>query len=229
MAAERVQGQVVEIGFGQGYGVPIYQEKCDDLTLIDKSGYAIENISKSGFDLQVIQCKVPPLTMIATESVDTLIAFQFLEHIKDAELFFEEVFRVLRPGGRAYLTTPNRHRTLIRNPWHFREYDPGMIRAKTDDHFNRVIIKGIHGSEQVEQYMALNAKAVHRLKSLDPLGLHERVPAWSLKIPYELLNRLNRLRLLKDNRDLAGHIDSSHYSLKDQTDNALDLWICLEK
>jgi glycosyltransferase involved in cell wall biosynthesis len=38
-------------------------------------------------------------------SVDTLACWQVLEHVRDMELFFCEVTRILQPGGRAFFTT----------------------------------------------------------------------------------------------------------------------------
>ena len=36
--------------------------------------------------------------------------------------FVKEIYRVLKPGGKLILTTPNKAMTLSRNPWHVREY-----------------------------------------------------------------------------------------------------------
>ncbi len=53
------------------------------------------------------------------QSVDLAYSVEVLEHLEDQFLFFREVHRVLRPGGRFVLTTPNvlsltsRVRTLL--------------------------------------------------------------------------------------------------------------------
>lgn len=44
---------------------------------------------------------------IGDESVDAVLANQVIEHIVDPLRFGEEIYRVLRPGGVAVLTTPN--------------------------------------------------------------------------------------------------------------------------
>lgn len=41
------------------------------------------------------------------ETVDVLFAGESIEHVDHTEAFFDEVYRVLKPGGRFVLTTPN--------------------------------------------------------------------------------------------------------------------------
>jgi ubiquinone/menaquinone biosynthesis C-methylase UbiE len=44
---------------------------------------------------------------LETESVDAVMANQVIEHIVDPVRFVAEIHRVLRPGGRCMITTPN--------------------------------------------------------------------------------------------------------------------------
>jgi SAM-dependent methyltransferase len=48
------------------------------------------------------------LTGIPDESVDLVISCSVLEHVSDPTALFEEVMRVLRPGGLFFAKTPNR-------------------------------------------------------------------------------------------------------------------------
>ncbi|MGH8496377.1 MAG: methyltransferase domain-containing protein [Gammaproteobacteria bacterium] len=43
----------------------------------------------------------------ADESFDLVLAVELVEHIEDHAAFFDEISRVLRPGGKALFTTPN--------------------------------------------------------------------------------------------------------------------------
>ena len=83
-------------------------------------------------------------------SIDNLIATEVVEHISDVKyvqattldglfFFLEEVYRVLRIGGRALISTPNAasvwalQRILLGQPplvydWHFREFTPDELR-----------------------------------------------------------------------------------------------------
>ena len=53
-----------------------------------------------------------------------MVTFQVIEHIKRDRDFLKEIYRVLKPGGKLILTTPNKNMSITRNPWHVREYDP---------------------------------------------------------------------------------------------------------
>lgn len=41
------------------------------------------------------------------QSFEVAIAIEVMEHIPDHENFFKEVFRILKPGGKVFLSTPN--------------------------------------------------------------------------------------------------------------------------
>ena len=43
----------------------------------------------------------------ASESIDAVVSFHVLEHVDDVQQTFAEMWRVLKPGGALYLTTPN--------------------------------------------------------------------------------------------------------------------------
>jgi SAM-dependent methyltransferase len=76
---------------------------------------------------------------LADQSVDLAYSVEVLEHLEDQFLFFREVHRVLRPGGRFVLTTPNvlsltsRVRTLLAGfpelfgPLPIHGYDPQHV------------------------------------------------------------------------------------------------------
>jgi SAM-dependent methyltransferase len=74
---------------------------------------------------------------LADESVDVVANLQVIEHLWDQHGFLVECGRVLRPGGRLLVTTPNRitfspGRDTPLNPFHTRELSPseldGMLR-----------------------------------------------------------------------------------------------------
>lgn len=44
---------------------------------------------------------------LSDDHVDLVIASHVIEHVSDTDLFVEECFRVLRPGGRLIVATPN--------------------------------------------------------------------------------------------------------------------------
>jgi hypothetical protein len=90
-------------------------------------------------------------------------------------------------------------------------------------------MKGIAGNQKVKQYYEDNRKSVERLMRWDVLDLQHRLPSWILKIPYEFMNRLNRNYQRKSAHDLVKSIHHEDYLLVDNAEEALDLFMIVEK
>ena len=60
---------------------------------------------------------------LADGAVDLVVSSQVVEHLWDQDAFVAECARVLRPGGRLVVTTPNRLTFPPGNPFHCRELD----------------------------------------------------------------------------------------------------------
>ena len=121
-AAKMISGTVLEIGSGEGYGIMELAPISDKYIAVDKYDTHISAKLKGENDITFIQTEVPPLNGIEDNSVDFVVTFQVIEHIENDELFLKEIKRVLKPGGRVIMTTPNIKMSLTRNPWHIREY-----------------------------------------------------------------------------------------------------------
>lgn len=227
-ASERVEGRVLEIGTGSGYGVEIIAPKAEHFLTIDKHAPSQE-LLEGYSNVEFRQMNVPPLAGIVSESVDCVISFQVIEHIKRDREFVREVHRVLKKGGRFIVSTPNRPMSLTRNPWHVREYSPEEFGRLLGAEFGSVEALGVEGNEKVWEYYEKNRKGVERITRFDPLRLQYRLPRWMLQIPYDLLNRLNRRRLLADNRDLTTGITLHDYSVVPVHEKCFDLLYIAKK
>lgn len=221
-AAERVQGKVLEIGTGSGYGVEIIAPHAERFVTIDKHTPA--SALFVGYDnVEFRQMNVPPLSGIESESIDCVISFQVIEHIKDDGAFISEVHRVLKKGGRLIISTPNRPMSLTRNPWHIREYSPEEFSALLGGVFGSVEALGVEGNDRVWEYYEKNRLGVEHITRFDILDLQHRLPRWMLQLPYDLLNRLNRRRLLRGNTALTTGITTSDYSVVPVHSRCFDL------
>lgn len=224
-ASEIVSGDVLEIGTGMGYGIEVVAPSAASYTTIDKSLPPMEQ-----FPSNVIfeQMQVPPLRF-ADESFDYVISFQVIEHIKKDSEFVAEVARVLRAGGRFIVTTPNAPMSLTRNPWHIREYRAEELKALLEQHFSKVECYGVEGNERIMEYYQANRRGVERITRFDIFDFQHRLPAWCLRLPYDILNRINRRRLLKQNNALTTSITMDDYRIAEATPESFDLFFIAHK
>lgn len=229
LARPYVKGQLLELGCGEGRGVAVLQDLADKYVALDKIGEVIEKLKNSFPDVTFHQAFFPPFSGIQDNQFDTVVSFQVIEHIKDDSKFLSEIYRVLKPGGKAVLTTPNIKKTLTRNPWHIREYTAEGLKMKAEESFKKVNVFGITGNEKVMTYYQENKAAVQKITRWDILNLQYRLPAALLRIPYDILNRINRNKLDAGNNDLVSSIDRSDYLFTENADQALDLMLVLEK
>ena len=224
-AAELVNGDVLEIGTGMGYGVEVVAPAADKYVTIDKScAYNVELPANAEFR----QMTVPPLDF-ADESFDYVISFQVIEHIKNDKEFVAEVSRVLRKGGKFIVSTPNAPMSLTRNPWHVREYTSEELKELLSKEFSQIDMMGVGGNEKIMEYYEANRRGVERITRFDILDLQHRLPRWMLQIPYDILNRLNRRRLLDQNNELTSSITMEDYSIEAVTEECFDLYFIAQK
>jgi SAM-dependent methyltransferase len=77
---------------------------------------------------------------LESDSFDIVISVEVLEHVEDDEKFVSEVYRILRPGGRFLMTTPNGDFVENKNPDHKRHYKKEQLGNLLNRHFNNVKI-----------------------------------------------------------------------------------------
>ena len=229
VAQEYVNGDVLEVGCGEGRGVNVLIGLARSFTAVDKIKSAIEDLQKKFPSGTFIDMDIPPLSGLKDNTYDSIVSFQVIEHIVDDFLFLKEIHRVLKPGGIALLTTPNRKMSLTRNPWHIREYLPQELTQLAAKIFRKVEMKGITGNEKVMEYYEQNKKSVERFTRWDLLKLQYRLPASILRIPYEIMNRWNRNKLQDSNNNLVVNIKHEDYIVVDNPAGALDLLLIVRK
>jgi len=228
-AEQYVSGDMLEIGCGEGRGVDTLVPLCKSYTAIDKNKEVIEELSKKNDSCTFIAANIPPMTMIESESFDTIVSFQVIEHIKNDALMVEEIFRMLKPEGKLILTTPNIKMSLTRNPWHLREYTYQGLKELLQTKFENVSMKGIFGNETIMNYYERNRRSVNKIMKYDFLNLQYNLPRALLQLPYEWLNQMNRGKLMKKNDDLVNNITIDDYYVNEYDDLCLDLFCIAQK
>jgi len=229
VAQAYVHGNVLEVGCGEGRGVSLLMEKASSFTAVDKIEEALKILRERFPQGKFVSMNIPPLGGLTDNTYDCVVSFQVIEHIQNDTLYLKEIHRVLKPGGIALFTTPNRKLSLSRNPWHIREYLAAELKQLAQGIFSHVDMKGITGNEKVMAYYEQNKKSVERITRWDIFNLQYNLPAWMLRIPYEFLNRRNRNTLQSGDTSLVSSIHHKDYLETDNADDALDLLLIVKK
>lgn len=228
-AAKLAGKTILEIGSGMGYGINYLQPVAEKYIALDK--YRSEAVSKALHEgkINFLQMKVPMLTGIEDNSIDCVVSFQVIEHIRNDKLFLKEVHRVLAPCGKLIVTTPNIKMSLTRNPWHIREYTKDEIENLFSLYFKSIKLLGVFGNDKVMLYYENNKEAVKKFTRFDIFNFQYWIPRFILKIPYNILNRINRKKLLGKNKDKTLEITTSDYILKEADDLCFDFFVVANK
>ena len=224
-AAKLISGKVLEIGTGSGYGIEIISPVADEFVTVDKfETSALEKI-KGHDNVKFIQMNIPPLVGLEDNSFDFAISFQVIEHIKKDHDFIKEIHRVLKPGGKFIVTTPNKTMSISRNPWHIREYKIEELTSMLGKYYSSVDSKGVFGNETVMKYYEQNKTSVNKTMRFDIFNFQWWGPRWMLQVPYDYLNRRNRNKLT----DAGAHIQLEDYFIDDAKEGCFDLFYLATK
>jgi SAM-dependent methyltransferase len=146
--AERVRGvDVVDMACGEGYGSAVLATRAARVTGVDANPEAYEHARAKytrpglSFARDLVQTWADP--------VDAVVFLQTIEHVEDPGAILEHFKSILRPGGTAFVSTPNLltlagpDREKSDNPWHVKEYRADEFRELCRAHFGNVEIFGL--------------------------------------------------------------------------------------
>ena len=224
-----LSGNLLEVGCGTGRGLEILVNASEQYTGIDKYESLTSSLQKQYPQASFKAMVIPPFEGIADDSFDFVVSFQVIEHIQNDVAFLKEIHRVLKPGGKAIISTPNKKMTLTRNPWHIREYFADELTTLCASIFSKVESNGIAGNDKIMDYHEQNRASVKRITRFDIFNLQYRLPAAMLRIPYEFLNRRNRDTLDKQDNKLVKSVTVADFHVVDKPEEGLDLFYTLTK
>ncbi len=99
---------VVDLGCGSGQLLNALAERFDQRIGLDVSRTRLDTLGDGKTDgWEFHEADLNSLFPLAATSADAVIANQVIEHIFDPVKFSQEIHRILRPGGRCVVTTPN--------------------------------------------------------------------------------------------------------------------------
>lgn len=97
-------GTVVEVGFGNGQAMALLREAGWTVRGSEFDEACVQSARAMGID--AVRGEFTD-HLFKAESTDAVVASHTIEHVPNPRRFFEEAWRVLRPGGRLVLRTPN--------------------------------------------------------------------------------------------------------------------------
>lgn len=221
--------RVLEVGFGEGYGVGRLSENCSSYDAVDVTDEWIESAKrkygKENVTFRLYDGKILPY---GDQSFDVVISMQVIEHIKDYKNYLLEIKRVLRPSGMAILGTPNKKAMISGvNPYHYKEFSCDELKKELDAFFKEVEIFGIFGSPR---YMELKKSEQHLAKKIlavDPFEFRRLIPRVIIKYLYAVAFWFVNLQTEKKQTEKGGDITASDFNFsKENVDSALD-FVCI--
>ncbi|HAB51536.1 MAG TPA: hypothetical protein DCE80_05075 [Ignavibacteriales bacterium] len=147
-ALDCIHGQdVLDIACGTGYGTKLLASRAKRVIGIDLNEKTIEyaNQSYSGDNITYLVANAGKIPL-DNSSIDAVVSFETIEHVSCDRTFLNEVKRVLRPGGKFILSTPNGY---WENPFHLRGYNYSSFKNILSEYFKDIYVFN-HNSNPVE-------------------------------------------------------------------------------
>jgi SAM-dependent methyltransferase len=145
---------VLEAGCGEGYGADLLAGAARLVCGLDYDALTATHVGKAYPRVRAVRGNLAALP-VRSSGVDVVANLQVVEHLWDQEGFLRECRRVLRPGGRLLVTTPNRitfspGRETPLNPFHTRE----LAAAELDEllrgaGFEVELLAGLHHGPRI--------------------------------------------------------------------------------
>lgn len=218
--------QVLEVGFGQGYGADVFGDHVRVYEGLEVDPEALDHAAattaRDNARFQVYDGVNMPFE---DGAFDVVFALQVIEHVAALELWLAEIDRVCRPGGTILFTTPNRtHRVMDgKRPWnrfHLVEWTPDEFEEVLATQFADVDVTGISGTPEINEIELRRVRRLRRIARLDPLRLRERLPAaWVHRLSAALGQQAQRSETLTA-QDMSLASFNEH---RDGVEDSLDL------
>ena len=190
-AKKFIKGKVVlDIACGNGYGTYLLaNSEAKFVYGIDNSRKAID-YAKKNHDQKNISFNLGNAEKInlKNNSIDLVVSFETIEHLKYPNKFLNEVKRILKPNGLFILSTPNREISYEDNPYHLKEYTLPELNMLLSDFSKKVY----YGQRPVYKNIVSLYKflylCISKIPSLSFIKFFFRFRPWENQKIYKLKN-----------------------------------------
>jgi SAM-dependent methyltransferase len=170
IAARVARGVVLDMACGEGYGSDVLSRTAARVVGVDGNPEAHEHakLRYTGPNLTFEWGAVE--TFGEPASFDAVVFLQTIEHVIDPPAVLAHFRRILKPGGAAFVSTPNvlklapAGHAKSDNPWHLREYRAGEFAELCRGAFDNVEVLGLFHARKLRVHeiaLALGWDAVH--------------------------------------------------------------------
>jgi SAM-dependent methyltransferase len=163
---------VLDFGCGSGYGPGVLTDKGARVLGIDISAAAIDYAKTRFPRASFLVHDLTDSNLIAqvSERFDIIVSFDVIEHVEKWWTFLENIRRLMKPGGVAFVGCPNRAAHFdfnpLWNPSHMQEFTPAQLEWAARTQFPDVTVLG-------QRFLDPAVRACYTAR---PLG-----PAWYMK------------------------------------------------
>ncbi len=220
--------RVLDLGSGEGYGLETLRKKARRCLGIDAAFDATYHAARKYRHTLIVgdASRLP----LAGATIDVILSLQVIEHLSAVDDYLREIDRVLRPGGSAWLSTPNRL-TFIGSPFHIHEFTPQEFQASLAAVFSKFKLWGVNlKPERSLYYQAALAQTpateywVNGQMNLTAERIPSQLRQW-IPTPLKKMTRL-LLRTWWKTQPLT---TEDFYLTEDGLEQSLDLIACVTK
>ena len=155
--------RVVDMACGEGYGTNVLAAAAAAAVGVDANPEAHEHarLRYVGANIRFAR----DLVETFDEPADAVVFLQTIEHVQNPGEILDHLKSMLRPGGTAYVSTPNvltlapEGAEKSGNPWHVKEYRPEEYRELCEAHFDHVELLGLFHARKLRLHELAIQKA----------------------------------------------------------------------
>ncbi len=138
---------VADIACGEGYGSALISQTAQHVTAVDIDAGVIAQATKKYSKLHNLNFQIASAlqTNIRSQSIDSVVSFETLEHLEEHQALFLEFKRLLKPDGVLIISTPDK---LVysgdgnHNEFHVKELTANEFEMLVKQYFKHVIFFG---------------------------------------------------------------------------------------